>query len=288
MEIVACLEELGFSVNEAKVYTTLLKHRALNGYEIAKLSGVSRSLVYEVVGRLVQKGHVIRLEGEPNFYRALEYDRLIQKLKEECENSLSRAEELLKDLVRETKADDYVMNIVGADKGLCKARELIKGAQGELSLSVWSDAFDALRQELEEAVARGVKVYLFSFEDIELNGATVFSYRIADACELFPYWRTTLIADGGECLVGEDNGPEPVFICTRNHSVVSLATDELVLNIFWYKFIEREGLLSKNITAEGFLHLIETLAERFGINENMTKNFMVYNFQRRSKDEKGH
>ena len=42
------LEKLGFSSNEAKVYGTLIKHKVLNGYEIAKLSGVARSLVYEV------------------------------------------------------------------------------------------------------------------------------------------------------------------------------------------------------------------------------------------------
>lgn len=41
------LEKLGFSSNEAKVYGTLIKHKVLNGYEIAKLSGVARSLVYE-------------------------------------------------------------------------------------------------------------------------------------------------------------------------------------------------------------------------------------------------
>ena len=63
------LEKLGFSSNEAKVYGTLIKHKVLNGYEIAKLSGVARSLVYEVINRLVAKGAVIRIDGEPNFYR---------------------------------------------------------------------------------------------------------------------------------------------------------------------------------------------------------------------------
>ena len=65
------LEKLGFSSNEAKVYGTLIKHKVLNGYEIAKLSGVARSLVYEVINRLVAKGAVIRIDGEPNFYKPL-------------------------------------------------------------------------------------------------------------------------------------------------------------------------------------------------------------------------
>ena len=63
------LEKLGFSSNEAKVYGTLIKHKVLNGYEIAKLSGVARSLVYEVINRLIAKGAVIRIDGEPNLYK---------------------------------------------------------------------------------------------------------------------------------------------------------------------------------------------------------------------------
>ena len=74
------LEKLGFSSNEAKVYGTLIKHKVLNGYEIAKLSGVARSLVYEVINRLVAKGAVIRIDGEPNFYKPIEYQDLIRSI----------------------------------------------------------------------------------------------------------------------------------------------------------------------------------------------------------------
>ena len=79
------LEKIGFSSNEAKVYGTLIKHKVLNGYEIAKLSGVARSLVYEVINRLVAKGAVIRIDGEPNFYKPIEYQDLIRSIKEENE-----------------------------------------------------------------------------------------------------------------------------------------------------------------------------------------------------------
>ena len=86
------LEKLGFSSNEAKVYGTLIKHKVLNGYEIAKLSGVARSLVYEVINRLVAKGAVVRLDGEPNFYKPVEYVELIRAIKEENERNIACAE----------------------------------------------------------------------------------------------------------------------------------------------------------------------------------------------------
>ena len=62
------LIEIGFTLNEAKVYLTLLQNRYLNGYEISKLSNVSRSLVYNVIDRLVAKGFILKSEGQINHY----------------------------------------------------------------------------------------------------------------------------------------------------------------------------------------------------------------------------
>lgn len=279
------LEKLGFSQNEAKVYTTLLQNGILNGYEIAKQSGVARSLVYEVINRLVSRGILIRLEGEPNYYKPLEHDRLIDRIRRESEYNIGKAEELLKSVAGREEKQDYVLNIVGFDKCMKKAAELIDGASGEVSLSIWSSEFELLREALSRAVERGVRVYLFAFEEIALEGAVVFSYRIGDASELFPYRRLTLVVDGVQCLTGENCGDRSIFICTRNHAVVSLATDEIVLNTFWYKYIEKRGLLGGRNTSEEFLRIMERLAGELGINADMTKNFMVYDFQRRKSDE---
>ena len=273
------LEKLGFSSNEAKVYGTLIKHKVLNGYEIAKLSGVARSLVYEVINRLVAKGAVVRLDGEPNFYKPVEYVELIRAIKEENERNIACAERELKQLSTESVEADYVMNIVGEEKYVAKAKELIDGAQTEISLSIWREPFETLRGNIQNAIKRGVKVYVFTFESISAVGATVYSYNISDVTTLFPYRRTTIIVDGGECLVGEE-GERNVYVHTRNHSVVSLATDEIVLNVFWQKLIEKEKLLSQSNTGADFLQAISKLAQRYGITDEMTKNFLVYNFQK--------
>lgn len=123
------------------------------------------------------------------------------------------------------------MNIVGEEKYVAKAKKLIDSAQAEISLSIWREPFEVLRSNIENAISRGVKVYIFTFESILVEGATVYSYNINDVSTLFPYRRTTIIIDGGECLVGEE-GDRNVYAHTRNHSVVSLATDEIVLNVF--------------------------------------------------------
>lgn len=171
------------------------------------------------------------------------------------------------------------MNIVGEEKYVAKAKKLIDSAQAEISLSIWREPFEVLRSNIENAISRGVKVYIFTFESILVEGATVYSHNINDVSTLFPYRRTTIIIDGGECLVGEE-GDRNVYAHTRNHSVVSLATDEIVLNVFWNKLIEKENLLSKGCSGADFLQAIHNLAERYGITDEMTKNFLVYNFQK--------
>lgn len=280
------LESLGFSQNEEKVYTTLLRYKMLNGYEIAKLSGVSRSLVYEVVNRLAGKGILIRLEGDPNYYIPLEYDKLIARMRRESEEAIGRAEEFLKGLTDGEEQGDYVLNIVGYDKFIKKAAALIDDAAEEISLSVWRREFELIQGSLENAVKRGVKVYIFTFEELELDGAVIFSYRLDDASQLFPYRRMTLIIDGIQCLNGESGGARDIYTCTGNHAVVSLATDEMVLNIFWYKYMEKHGLLHGRHKSGEFLEVIHRLAEELDITEDMTKNLMVYDFQRREeKDE---
>ena len=148
------LEKLGFSSNEAKVYGTLIKHKVLNGYEIAKLSGVARSLVYEVINRLIAKGAVIRIDGEPNFYKPIEYQDLIRSIKEENEKNIACAERELQQLATENVDVDYVMNIVGEEKYVAKAKELIDSAQAEISLSIWQESFEVLRSNIENAISR--------------------------------------------------------------------------------------------------------------------------------------
>lgn len=273
------LKSMGFSKNEEKVYTTLLQHKLLNGYEIAKFSGVSRSLVYGVIDRLVNRGILFPVEGEPCYYRPLEYEKLISRIRREQESDLNRAEEFLNGLSGREENQEYVLNLVGYDRFIRKALELIGGAKKEISLSIWREEFERLREALAAAAAQGIKVYIFSFEDIELTGAKVFSYRLWDASGLFPYRRMTLLVDGEVCLTGEDSGQRSIFTYTKNHSIVSMATDELVLNLFCHRYVEKQGLLVPGKTSEDFLQMLCGLARQFGVDWDMTKNLTVYEFQ---------
>ena len=273
------LTKVGFSLNEAKVYVTLLQNKALNGYEIAKLSGVSRSLVYDVIERLLNKGFIIKSEGAVNYYVALDYNKALEKIDNENRKNLLNAETNLKLLSKKDNDNEFIFNIRGFDKFIEKAKEKIKLAKKEISLSIWKQDFAFFRDDLSKALRRGVKVYIFSFEDIILDNAEIFTYKVKDASNLFPYRRISLIIDNNDTFIGENIGDKSVSIYTKNQAISSLAIDEIVLNIFWFKLIKKNSLLERCSTSKGFLEVLNVLRKEMDITPNMTKNFMVFNFQ---------
>ena len=281
------LIKVGFSLNEAKVYVTLLQNKALNGYEIAKLSGVSRSLVYDVIERLLNKGFIIKSEGAINYYVALDYNKTLEKIDNENHKNLLNAEAKLKLLSKKENDNEFIFNIRGIDKFIEKAKERILLAKREISLSIWKQDFALLKDDLLKAIKRGVKVYIFSFEDIILDKAEIFSYKVKDASNLFPYRRISLIIDNNDTFIGENIGDKSVSIYTKNQAISSLAIDEIVLNIFWFKLIEKNSLLEKCSTSKGFLEVLNILKKEMGITPNMTKNFMVFDFQYGGNNKNG-
>lgn len=278
------LLEIGFTLNEAKVYLTLLQNRYLNGYEISKLSNISRSLVYDVIDRLVAKGFILKSEGQVNYYCALPYDKVIEKIKNDNINKLNVAKEKLKNYSRIENESEYIFNIKGIDEFFSKANDLILNAKKEISISIWKEDFPKIEESLLIASKKGIKIYIFSFSNINFPSSEIFSYQLKDPTSLFPYRRISIIVDGKEVIIGENAGDKSICVLSKNHALVSMTTDEIVLNIFWLKYIKSKGLLKNNATSDEFLSLLNNLREDLKVSPDMTKNYLVFNFQFGGKD----
>ena len=278
------LLEIGFTLNEAKVYLTLLQNRYLNGYEISKLSNVSRSLVYNVIDRLVAKGFVLKSEGQINYYCALPYDKVIEKIRNDNINKLNVAREKLKNYSRIENESEYIFNIKGIDEFFSKANDLILSAEKEISISIWKEDFPKIEESLSIASKKGIKIYIFSFSNITFPFGEIFSYQLKNPASLFPYRRISMVVDGKEVIIGENAGDKSICVLSKNHALVSMTTDEIVLNIFWLKYIKSKGLLKDNATSDEFLTLLNKLRKDLGVSPDMTKNYLVFNFQFGGKD----
>ena len=74
MEESAIIERLmhfGLSRQDAIVYLCLLKSGELSGYEVAKLTSISRSNVYSTLSGLVEHGAAYLIEGSTSKYVAV-------------------------------------------------------------------------------------------------------------------------------------------------------------------------------------------------------------------------
>src|SRR2546421_316179 len=61
-DVTELLQQLGFSEYEARAYLALLQRNPLNGYELAKVSGLPRANIYAVLQKLEERGAAVRLD----------------------------------------------------------------------------------------------------------------------------------------------------------------------------------------------------------------------------------
>jgi Cd2+/Zn2+-exporting ATPase len=198
------LVKIGFSEYEAKAYVALLRKSPVTGYELAKLSGVPRSMIYEVVGKLTSRGAAMELRtGRATKYAPVQADEFLDQLQREQEKLVSS---LRDDLTTIASAPDleYVWNIEGHENIMAKAMEMIDQAEERIYLTLVPDTFPALRPGLDQAIERGVRVVVYTTQNLDLPGGQVVVARVAaQALDQARGLGVILVVDGTEVLVGE-------------------------------------------------------------------------------------
>jgi HTH-type transcriptional regulator, sugar sensing transcriptional regulator len=198
------LVELGFSEYEAKAYLALLRESPVTGYQLSKTSGVPRSMIYEVLGKLTARGAAMTLRrGSSTQYAPIPAEEFLDQLLEEQEELVGS---LKGDLAHLTSAPDleYVWNIEGHENILAKAEEMIDQAKTRIYLALLPDTFPDLRPALEEAIERKVRVVIYTTGEVELpGGQMVVAPMSEEALSQAGGLGLILVIDGEEVLVGE-------------------------------------------------------------------------------------
>jgi len=99
IKIIQKLEELGLTKGEAKVYLALLELGASTKSSIVRKSGVSPSIVYEILEKLMNKGLVSSAFIEKTrYFEANEPSLLLQLVREE-KRKIKEKEKITKELI---------------------------------------------------------------------------------------------------------------------------------------------------------------------------------------------
>lgn len=198
------LVKIGFSEYEAKAYIALLRESPVTGYQLSKTSGVPRSMIYEVLGKLTTRGAAMKLrKGGSVEYAPVPAEEFLAQLHRDHEDLVASLKDDLSGLA--SPADlEYVWNIEGNESIIAKAEEMIQQARDSIYLALVSATFPSLKPVLEEAIGRGARVVLYTNADVDLPGARVVVAHVSE--ETLGQARgfgLILAIDGEEVLVGE-------------------------------------------------------------------------------------
>lgn len=159
MELVHALKKIGFTQQEAIIYIELSCNKEITGYEAAKLSGISRSNAYAALSSLVDKGYAYAIEGSSLKYMPVPKDELIKNATREFEETIKVIEEKLN--FTQDKHEPY-LTISGEKNIINKIKNMINSATLRLYLSCDNDILDIIKDEIESAVNRELKVVVLS------------------------------------------------------------------------------------------------------------------------------
>lgn len=225
---VALLQQLGFSEYEARGYIALLQRSPLNGYELAKASGVPRANVYAVLQKLEDRGAIVRLDTPSGArYAPVLPKELTRRLGDSFQDTLQAAQHALSELAR--PADyEYVWNVRDYPVLLEHARAMVDGAREHLLVAIGRQEAGALADRFAEAEARGVAVTTLCLEACpsECGGCRGGIYRYRVAPEQRQRW-LVLVPDSAEVLAGEI-GSDQAALAIRTHQRL------LVDLVSWY------------------------------------------------------
>ena len=158
------LGDFGLTRQESAVYLGLLSEGPMNGYEIAKSLGLSRSNAYTALASLSDKGAAWIIEGTPTRYTAVAAGEF-------CDNRLRRLERMRDRLLaslpsRREEAGGYI-TIRGRAHILDRLRHLIQEADERLYLALDSSLLSGYLEELKKVAAAGKKLVIITGREPE-------------------------------------------------------------------------------------------------------------------------
>lgn len=218
MDIVERLTQFGLTRHEAVIYLTLLSDGDLNGYEVAKATGISRSNTYTSLASLVEKGGAFVIEEATIRYTPVPIDEF-------CENKIRKLQEAKADLIRtipskRTVVEGYI-TIKGEVNILNKLRNMILEAKERVYISVPNPILDLIVPDIEQAIHRGIKMVIITNGTFSLDGSIIY---IADQ----PLQQIRLIADSTNVLTGDiNNGEHSTCLYSQKQNLVDLFKDSM-------------------------------------------------------------
>ncbi len=157
MELLNKLGKAGLTGNEAKLYLGLLKKGQCSANELSKLASMDRTLTYQVLDNLKEKGLVSYIiKNNKKYFKASAPKTLLNPVKEKERFVGSLVSEL--ENVEKTEKTDQEIRVYEGKHGLKVFFEEIISKKGVLIFGATGKSYDILKFELPHLIEKAKKL----------------------------------------------------------------------------------------------------------------------------------
>jgi sugar-specific transcriptional regulator TrmB len=173
---------LGMTSYEARAYVALLAAgKQLNGYEVAKRSGLPRTAIYETLSKLTARGAAfeVRNDDDAVAYLPLPGESYLARLQSQFGDTMAALRESVPRVSR--PAPKVVHRLEDSQGVLARARDLIRGASKEVYLMLFAEELTLIADDLQAAEQRGIEVTTVLIGESDTEIGTMYRHRFRDA-----------------------------------------------------------------------------------------------------------
>ena len=175
------LTEVGLTVNEAKVYSCLLRKHTFTATEISQCCNVNRSRIYSVLECLIKKGLCIEKLGKVRKFQAASPEVAFEKLinEQNCKlKTLNSLPELLSPIYQsqtDNSSPFEFIEVYGTPESIIKKHHTLELESKEIVLSFCKSPYAMsndldIHEEQEESMKTGVTFKsIFEIEKDDIN-----------------------------------------------------------------------------------------------------------------------
>jgi len=195
------LTGLGFTDLEAEVYVSLLQQSPATGYRVAQSIGRPVANTYKAIESLQHKGAVLVDEGSSRLCRAVPADELLAQLERSFQRRRQEAANALASL-RAAPDDDRVYQLQSVEQVFERCRRMLEGCENVAILDIFPKPLEELRDAIEAAAQRGVRIHVKAYEPTEICGVDVGVHPQGRATvRRWPGQWLNMVVDGREHLL---------------------------------------------------------------------------------------
>ncbi|MBX3080157.1 MAG: TrmB family transcriptional regulator [Anaerolineae bacterium] len=240
MDLTTSLIAVGFTEYEAKIYLELLRDNPATGYQLAKEAGIPRSMVYEALGRLRNRGAVLEtLEERATLYRPLPPDVLLDNHAREQQQLMAGLRDGLRQLYQ-APDEERLWTISSQQSIYSYALQMIREAKTDLMFVLPDPELGVLRTDVMQAQERGLAISALLTGEGELALTNVARHPPLESEIQRLTGMLMVIADDLEVLIAS-TGQEMMGTITRNRNLVGVARQFIWMELFTQRVYARLG-----------------------------------------------